>query len=151
MANYPDTPIHDDKAEFPKEVLKGLQEFKERHKYGHETWEERAAGMTELLKVLNHAYKANVTARYIDTRQNHSFMSYYRPEANEIVIQGKLSIITFLHEYGHALDWKNTRGHGGEHFAVLFSVSLFKRIYPRAYAKLTAEGHTLTQGGKSHE
>ena len=146
MADYPSTPIHSDAAEYPPEVIKALEDFKARHKYGRATWEERAAGMNDLLKVLNYAYKTNVTARYVDNRQANSFQSYFTPHTNEIVIIGKLSIITFLHEFAHALDWKNTRGSGGEHFAVYFSVSLFKKVYPRAYEKLAANGHTLTTG-----
>ena len=62
-----------------------------------------------------------------------------RREAGEtavITMRGKLSVVTYLHEFAHALG-RDERG------ACKWSVNLFRRVFPRQYAKLRADGHTL--------
>ncbi len=68
----------------------------------------------------------------------HSFASHYIPAEHRIVMVGKLSIITLLHEFAHALGM-DERG------AVAWSVSLFRRVYPRQYARLAPDGHCLVE------
>ncbi|MCY2953597.1 MAG: hypothetical protein NTU53_16700 [Planctomycetota bacterium] len=59
------------------------------------------------------------------------------PAPNTIILRGKyrLSIISFLHEWGHRL-------YGASEFtACKFSLQLFRRCFPRSFARLRFEGH----------
>ena len=53
-----------------------------------------------------------------------------------ITMRGKLSVVTFLHEFAHALG-RDERG------ACRWSINLFRRVFPEQYARLHADGHTL--------
>lgn len=64
--------------------------------------------------------------------------SYYSPADHRIVINGKLSVVTFLHEFAHAL------GHG-EREACRWSINLFRKCFPRQYSRLIHIGHTLVR------
>ena len=60
----------------------------------------------------------------------------YTPATHEIRLIGKLSVVTYLHEFAHA------RG-ADERQAVAWSVNLFARLFPRSFARLDQHGHTL--------
>ena len=53
-----------------------------------------------------------------------------------ITMRGKLSVVTFLHEFAHALG-RDERG------ACRWSINLFRRVFPEQYARLRADGHVL--------
>jgi len=53
-----------------------------------------------------------------------------------ITMRGKLSVVTYLHEFAHALG-------RGERGACRWSINLFRRVFPEQYARLRADGHTL--------
>lgn len=54
-----------------------------------------------------------------------------------IALEGKLSVITYLHEFAHA-------AFGGcERKAVHWSANLFRRTFPASFRRLRAEGHLL--------
>ena len=55
-----------------------------------------------------------------------------------ITMRGKLSVVTYLHEFAHALG-RNERG------ACRWSINLFRRVFPEQYARLRADGHTLRE------
>ena len=56
-----------------------------------------------------------------------------------ITMRGKLSVVTFLHEFAHALG-------KGERGACRWSINLFRRVFPRQFARLRADGHVLRRG-----
>jgi len=60
--------------------------------------------------------------------------SYYMPSTHSIQLSGRLSVVTYLHEFAHALG-------RGERGAVRWSLNLFKRTFPRSFARLEFEGH----------
>lgn len=64
--------------------------------------------------------------------------SYVWP-INRITIRGRLSVLTYLHEFGHALGY-------GERGACIWSINLFRRMFPRSFAALRPVGHTLRRG-----
>src|SRR4051812_48953836 len=66
----------------------------------------------------------------------HSGASNYRPACHTITLRGKLSVLTYLHEFAHA------RG-ADERQACRWSVNLFRRCFPRSFARCRAVGHTL--------
>ena len=53
-----------------------------------------------------------------------------------ITHRGRLSVVTYLHEFAHALG-RDERG------ACRWSLNLFRRVFPEQYARLQTDGHTL--------
>jgi len=53
-----------------------------------------------------------------------------------ITLRGRLSVVTYLHEFAHALG----RGESG---ACRWSLNLFRRVFPAQFARLRADGHTV--------
>jgi hypothetical protein len=64
--------------------------------------------------------------------------SSYRPATHTITLAGKLSVLTYLHEFAHA------RG-ADERQACRWSINLFRRSFPRSFARCRAVGHTLVR------
>jgi hypothetical protein len=64
--------------------------------------------------------------------------SNYRPASHTITLAGKLSVLTYLHEFAH------TRG-ADERQACRWSLNLFRRCFPRSFARCRAVGHTLVR------
>ena len=57
-------------------------------------------------------------------------------EPAAITLRGRLSVVTYLHEFAHALG-RDERG------ACRWSINLFRRVFPEQYARLQTDGHTL--------
>jgi hypothetical protein len=64
--------------------------------------------------------------------------SHYIPRDHRIVIVGKLSVVTYLHEFAHALGFD-------EQEACRWSINLFRECFPRQYSRLLHVGHTLSR------
>ncbi len=64
--------------------------------------------------------------------------SFYSPSDHRIVMIGKLSVVTYLHEFAHALGFD-------EEAACRWSINLFRRCFPRQYSRLIHLGHTLVR------
>ena len=64
--------------------------------------------------------------------------SCYRPAGHSITLTGRLSVLTYLHELAHA------RG-ADERQACRWSINLFRRCFPRSFARCRAVGHTLVR------
>jgi hypothetical protein len=64
--------------------------------------------------------------------------SSYRPLFHTITLAGRLSVVTYLHEFAHA------RG-ADERQACRWSINLFRRCFPRSFARCRAVGHTLVR------
>ena len=62
--------------------------------------------------------------------------SHYLPSADLIVLCGRLSVVTYLHEFAHALG-RDERG------AVRWSINLFRRCFPRSFARCVESGQML--------
>jgi hypothetical protein len=139
--NYPATvaEILDSQATFQPDALRAVQSFA-RSKPWRGTVEERK----DKFRVLNVA----LAAAYGITRprlsfvrveaDSHSGASYYRPSTHTITLTGRLSVVTFLHEFAHA------RG-ADERQACRWSVNLFRRCFPRSFARCLQVGHTLAR------
>lgn len=135
MFGYPNKPIYKD-MKFKQGVIPIMRLFKQNcpYKLGEEN---RKQGLIALNQFLSAIYQIECPLlAFEDINDEHSFGSSYDEFENKITLRGKLSIITFLHEFAHA------RG-ADEERAVLWSLSLFKRIYPIAFGQLVADKHTL--------
>ena len=69
-------------------------------------------------------------------RNGPSGSSSYTPAADVITLRGRLSVVTYLHEFAHALG-RDERG------ACRWSVNLFKRCFPRSFSRCVTSGHCL--------
>lgn len=62
----------------------------------------------------------------------------YRPASNTIELSSRISVVTFLHEFGHA------RGFD-ERQTCRWSINLFRRCFPRSYARCRHVRHMLVR------
>lgn len=62
--------------------------------------------------------------------------SCYVPTLHTIILRGRLSVVTTLHEFAHALG-KDERG------ACRWSLNIIARCFPRSFARARQEGHLL--------
>ncbi len=126
-----------DDIQYPPAVISTLKAFKKAHKFNSPLPFEQAtalrfAAMQVMVATFARAYQvdpptlemANIVPGDAD-----SSASFYNPEEHKILLTGKLSVITFLHEFAHALGYD-------EEQARKWSLTLFKKVYPVAFEKL---------------
>ena len=70
--------------------------------------------------------------------------SHYIPRLHRIVLAGKLSVVTYLHEFAHS------RGMG-EQGACRWSINLFRLCFSKQFGKLVHAGHTLIRAAEIGE
>lgn len=119
-----------------KEVILTLKNFKKDLWRKNDSTEEKFRHLSALIYVLDSIYyKPTTNVSFIPDALSYS----YDPFTNTIVINKSSSIISTLHEYGHKLFGPS------ETKACRWSVSLFKKIYPKAFAKLKWQRHMLVR------
>lgn len=134
--------VIDDTVKYRRDVIRVMNEFK-----SFNPWEgtprQKAAKLFWLHLQFCEIYGANTSLTFdpeILCEQETQFGNGWCDfEMNNIHISGKVSVLTFLHEWGHNL-------HGeSEHLACWWSVNLFRKIFPRNFNKLrnNARGHFL--------
>ena len=138
--NYPETvaEVLDDNLTFKPETLRVVGEFKASRPWSG-SLEERKAKFRRLnheLAVIYGIPEPELAFGRIDGSSSGS--SCYRPAAHSIVMTGKLSVVTFLHEFCHA------RGMG-ERAACRWSLNLFRRAFPEQWGRLVHRGHMLVR------
>jgi len=139
---YPDTVAEclSDRTKYRRGVIATVKEFKREGPW-RGSIEERKARFRRLNEALAGAYEMPTPDLRFE-RIGGSFSGASscarqgdgRPAA--ITMRGRLSVVTFLHEFAHALG-KDERG------ACRWSINLFRRVFPRQYARLRADGHVL--------
>lgn len=139
-AGYPATPlVFGPEVKFKLGIIAAIKRFKKK-KTHNRTSMERLAAMRELARDLSLVYQRDevkVTAVcLVDDETADSRGSFYHRKTDTIVMVEKLSIITLLHEFAHALG-KDEVG------AVRWSLTLFKRVWPEQFDRLQPDGHTL--------
>jgi hypothetical protein len=100
---------------------------------------ERKAKFRRLNRGLAHAYGIAAPAlQFGDLDGGPSGYSAYSPLSHTIVLRGRLSVVTFLHEFAHA------RGFDERH-ACRWSLNLFRRCFPRSFGRCRQVGHLLVR------
>jgi hypothetical protein len=98
---------------------------------------ERFRKMAALHLVLCDIYNVNaVLVRHPLQREGFSGSSFFNSARNVIGLVGKLSVLTYLHEFAHA------RGLG-EQTGGKWAVNLFRRCFPQSFARLVPMGSAL--------
>jgi len=147
---YPETveEVLDDEIKYRRGVIPALKGWKSLKLWGSKTNQMRLDGLIVLAEQLASLYDIAVPTVVVDgidldaiirdTKMNPSDSSSYSPGSHTITMRGNLSIITFLHEFGHALG-KN------EKKTCRWSINLFKKVFPKQYNKLDHKQHTLVR------
>lgn len=119
-------------ADYQVKVRNSLRAFKTSHPW-RGTVEERKDKFRQLHDDLNGIYGRNVKLHFgvseDVSRWTYSGESFYRRSEDSITLKGKLSVITFLHEWGHALGM-------GEIEAQQYATGHFKEVFPDEWSKL---------------
>jgi hypothetical protein len=140
-ANYPATvqEVLDPAMRFKLAALRAVRVFA-RRKPWRGTVARRKAKFARLNRDLAAAYglaEPRLAFRGVEANAP-SGASHYRPATHTITLAGRLSVLTYLHEFAHA------RG-GDERRACRWSLNLFRRCFPRRFARCRAVGHTLVR------
>jgi hypothetical protein len=136
--DYPETVIEvvDADMRFKPAALQAVRRFAESHPW-RGSLEERKVKFLVLNRALAKAYGVEEPTLHFGRMDGGSSGgSYYVPALHRITLVGRLSVVTFLHEFGHA------RGMG-ERGACRWSINIFRRCFPREYARLVGRGHML--------
>lgn len=123
----------DDSMTFKPDAIRALRKFK-REKTFRKSSGERLDAMRILVGELAEVYGLQSCINNLFFVENENSNGSYSPISGEIVLRGKLSIITLLHEFAHARGYR-------EYGAVRWSLNLFRKVYPRQFERLTFRGH----------
>jgi len=134
---YPQTvsEILDDRIRFRRATIQAVLRLKESHPWKG-TFAERKAKFHRLHKDLCRIYGKHTRLRFRKIDGGRSDDSSYNEVADVITLRGKLSVITYLHEFSHALG-RNERG------SCRWSVNLFKRCFPKQFSRCGYDGHLV--------
>ena len=134
---YPRTvnEILDDNMRFRRATVQAVLRFK-RSRPWRGTPRERKRKFRLLHGELCRIYGKSTRLFFVSLDGRCSGLSSYDGLSDMIVLRGRLSVVTFLHEWGHALGT-------GERDACRWSVNLFKRGFPDQFARCRSEGHRL--------
>jgi hypothetical protein len=137
--NYPETvqEVLDPAPKFTGAALRAVGAFA-RSKPWRGTIEQRMDKFRRLNRELASTYgiaEPRLVFQGIEANA-HSGRSNYRPAIHTIKLIGKLSVVTFLHEFAHS------RG-ADERQACRWSINLFRRCFPCSFAGCRPDGHTL--------
>ena len=138
--DYPETVIEilDDNMRFRPAVLKVMRRFKASQPW-HGPERQRIRNLKELNRQLARTCDIAEPAVFVGAIDGGSTGdSHYCRHEHSIVLTGRLSVVTYLHEFAHA------RGMG-EWDACRWSINLFRRVFPQQFAKLIQVGHMLVR------
>jgi hypothetical protein len=128
--------VLDQRMLYPEQVLHAVQRFAETKPW-HGCLDDRKDKFKQLNADLAEAYHVEEPELAFGRLDGgSSCASHYIRTSHRIVMVGKLSVLTFLHEFGHAMTW-------GERDACRWSINLFRRCFPTQYGHLVHVGHLL--------
>lgn len=130
-------------VKYKRETLDALRRFSALHPW-QGSLPKRMAKFIKLHEDLCRIYNMNYQLVFdpsIMLNENSS-QSNCNMVTQTIILHGKLSVLTFLHEWGHALKGVS------EYEACVWSVNLFRRVFPDNFDRLrnNARGHFLAAG-----
>lgn len=134
-ANYPKTieEILDDKIKYRPSTETAMEKFKKSRPWRGSV-EERRKKFHDLNDDLSKAYGI-AKPTLVFPRVFVPTSSAYFPNWNMIVMED-LTVLTFLHEFGHALGFDERK-------TCWWSTNLFRKFFPKQYEQLIPIGHLL--------
>lgn len=138
-ADYPDTvaEVLTDDTKYKRGVIEAVKAYAEAGAWTGDR-NARIAKMQVLLQCLSEVYNIPCPSLYYQRGTDSN--GVYNPSQHSITLIKRLSVLTLLHEFAHALG-------KGERGACKWSINLFRRCFPEQYVKLSPDGHTLRKGG----
>ena len=124
---------------FPPATLEAVRAFAASKPWSG-TLEDRQAKFRQLHSDLCRIYSVNPILVIQGDGTGDSGCSSFQPGANIITLRGRLSVITFLHEWGHVLKGSS------EFEPCRWSLRLFQRCFPKIWERLRWEGHMGRRG-----
>ena len=138
--DYPDRILLDPNKKFRPAALRAIKAFS-KEKPWRGTLAERQAKYRALHCALVLAYGIEPTELVFENDESRdSGSSCFVPATRRIILRGRLSVVTYLHELGHCL-WGRS-----EEKACRWSISAFYRCFPRSFARCRHDGHMLRAG-----
>jgi hypothetical protein len=138
-AQYPPNvrDVLDSKMTFNPSTLRAVRAFKRCHPWRgtHIERQEKFRGVVITLAEAYGISPPKMDFSGVDENKD-SGSSHYIPAFHAIYFCGRLSVVTMLHEFAHALG-------KGEWEASRWSINLYRRIWPKQFARLHADGHML--------
>lgn len=141
---YPETvaEVLDDSIKYRAGTDEAMIEFKKSHPWKG-TLEEMRSKLRSLNENLAKVYK--IKTPQVVFVEKFVYGCCYFPVGNLIIMErekdGRYSVVTFLHEFGHALG-------KGEKGTCKWSINLFRKHFPRSFEKLEPRGHLLYLKGE---
>ncbi|KKL57327.1 hypothetical protein LCGC14_2236530 [marine sediment metagenome] len=136
--SYPRTvaEVLDDQMRFRRETVQAVLRFKRDLPWNG--WErERKRKFRRLHRALRRVYGKQTGLSFGLLDGACSGRSSYDRLQDVIILRGRLSVTTYLHEVAHALG-------RGERGACRWSVNLFRKCFPRQFALCWAEGNVCS-------
>jgi hypothetical protein len=129
--------MFNDQMKYKRETIKAMKKFKATNPWKG-TVDERFEKFKTLCDELKVIYTLPGLELDADIQRPYSpsIWSCYCPSEKLILLHGRFSVVTFLHEFAHAMD-KNEFG------ATRWSVNLFRKIFPEKMDALKNNGHCL--------
>jgi hypothetical protein len=135
--DYPENvrSLIDTNMKFKPEVLRACRQFA-RSRPWRGTREQRCEKFRNFNYALALAYNVSAPKLVFGGHDGEdSGRSCFIPALDTIILRGRLSVITILHEWGHKRFGRN------EARACRWSVNLFRRVFPASFARLRFDGH----------
>lgn len=120
-------------VKYKKDTLQALERFRASRPWRGDRVYKFIALHRELCRV--YGKKCQLVFR---NSPGHSGSSFYDSQHHVIVLLGRLSVVTYLHEFGHLLG-------KDERQACRWSINLFAKIFPKSFAKAEFRGHVIVK------
>jgi len=140
--NYPATAaeVLDPPVQFKSITIEILERFKAsnpwRGHYGPTRWGQAKFSLLHRDLCAAYGLSTELVFGYDFARRGvPSGTSNFRPGSDLITLHGRVSVVTYLHEFSHAL-----HGPCGRR-AVRWSLNLFRKVFPEQFARLDFTGH----------
>jgi hypothetical protein len=139
MPNYPRSvaDVLNPRKCYKPAVIRAVRRFA-KMKPWRGTIEERQEKFRWLNRALAEAYGVEEPQLVFGTDESRdSGSSCYLPGLRTIILRGRLSVVSYLHEFAHFLYGRSERT------ACAWSVNLFRRAFPKSFARCRSDGHML--------
>jgi len=137
---YPATVLEvlDDEITYPKQLLRVMRIFAASNPWrgSIEVRKRKFTDVNRMMALVCRIEKPTLTFGCLDGGSSRA--SCYLPGEHRITLTGTLSVVTFLHEFAHALGMD-------ERDACKWSVNLFRKCFPKQYSRLIHVGHMLVR------
>ena len=138
VSNYPKTvkEVLDPDIIYKKETISVLKSFRKSHPWKG-TLRERQEKFASLHIELCRIYNLNTKLFFLNGKGSSGNSCYIR-KFNLIILRGRLSAVTYLHEFFHA------RG-GNEKQSCRWSINLFAKVFKEDFKKAKFQGHMVVK------